>query len=57
MLIVGGTQVPWSELACHRVGWDGVSRAVQLSSVALRILSEPAARACLQLAYLHGMGN
>jgi hypothetical protein len=39
-------------------GWmDGVSRAVQLSSATLRILSKPVARACRQLAYLHDMGN
>jgi hypothetical protein len=49
--------VPWSELACCRVRWDGVLRAMQLSCAALQLLSEPAARACCQVAYLHGMGD
>jgi transposase len=43
MLIVGGTRVP--ELACYRVGCDGVLMAVRLSRAALRLLAEPVARA------------
>jgi hypothetical protein len=30
-----------SELACRRVGWDGMSRAAQPNSAALRLSSEP----------------
>jgi hypothetical protein len=57
VLIVGGTRVPRSELACCRVGWDRASRAARPNSAVLRILSELAARVCCQLACLHGMGN
>jgi hypothetical protein len=57
VLIIGGTQVPRSELACCRVGCDGVLMATRLCRAALRLLSELAARACCQLVRLHGMGN
>jgi hypothetical protein len=49
--------VPWSELACCRVGWDGVLRAVRLNSATLRLPPEPVARVCYQMACLHGMVN
>jgi hypothetical protein len=57
MLIIGGTRVPQLELACCRVGCDGVLMVVQLCRAALRLLSELAARVCRQLVRLHGMGN
>jgi hypothetical protein len=57
VLIIGGTLVPRSELACCRVGCDGVLMVTRLCKAALRLLSELAARACCQLVRLHGMGN
>jgi hypothetical protein len=56
-LIVGGTRVLLSELACCRVRWDNASRAARPDSAALRLSSELTAHACRQLAYLHGVGN
>jgi hypothetical protein len=45
------------EFACYWVGCDDDLMAAQLSRVALRLLSKPAARAGRQLVCLHGMGN
>jgi hypothetical protein len=57
VLIVGGTRVPRLELACCRVGCDGVLMVARLSKDALRLLSELAARVCRQLVSLHGVGD
>jgi hypothetical protein len=57
VLIVGGTRVPQVEFACCRVGWDDDMMAAQPGRAALRLLSEPGARACRQLVRLHGMSN
>jgi hypothetical protein len=46
-----------TELACYRVRRDVASGAARLNSAALRLLSDLAARACRQLAHLHGVGN
>jgi hypothetical protein len=56
-LIIGCTQVLLTELACYRVRRDVASGAARLNSAALRLLSDLAARACRQLAHLHGVGN
>jgi hypothetical protein len=40
VLIVWGTQVPRSELACCRVRWDDMLMAELLSSAALRLRAD-----------------
>jgi hypothetical protein len=44
-------------LACRRVGRDDALGAARLNSTAIRLLLEPAARACRQLERFHGVGN
>jgi hypothetical protein len=49
--------VPQAKLACGKVGDDGDGMAVQLSRLALRLLSGPAVCAGRQLVCFHGVGN
>jgi hypothetical protein len=49
--------VPRSELACCRVGWDGVLRVVRPNIATLRLSLEPTVCVCRQLVYSYGTGN